>query len=56
MPRIVAIGAAAADEFVHGRRRPGDAMLAMPEIGIEVPLAELYDGLDLSQSANEATA
>ncbi len=34
----------------------GDAMLAMPEIGIEVPLAELYDGLDLSQSANEATA
>jgi Uma2 family endonuclease len=34
----------------------GDAMLAMPEIGIEVPLADLYDGLDLSQSANEATA
>jgi Uma2 family endonuclease len=34
----------------------GDAMLAMPEIGIEVPLAELYDGLDLSQLANEATA
>jgi Uma2 family endonuclease len=34
----------------------GDAMLAMPEIGIEVPLAELYDGLDLSQPTNEATA
>jgi Uma2 family endonuclease len=34
----------------------GDAMLAMPEIGIEVPLAELYDGLDLSQPADEATA
>jgi Uma2 family endonuclease len=34
----------------------GDVVLAMPEIGIEVTLAELYDGLDLSQPANEATA
>ncbi len=24
----------------------GDAMLAMPEIGIEIPLAELYEGID----------
>jgi Uma2 family endonuclease len=34
----------------------GDAVRAMPEIGIEVPLAELYEGLDLSQSPSEATA
>jgi len=34
----------------------GDAVLAMPEIGIEVPLAELYEGLDLSRSPSEATA
>jgi Uma2 family endonuclease len=27
-----------------------DAVLAMPEIGIEVPLAELYEGLDFSTS------
>src|SRR5262249_23758382 len=32
----------------------GDAVLAMPEIGIDLPLAELYEGLDLSQAANEA--
>jgi hypothetical protein len=31
-------------------------MLATPEIGIEVPLADLYNGMDLSQPANEATA
>jgi hypothetical protein len=24
----------------------GDALLAMPEIGIDVPLSELYEGLD----------
>jgi Uma2 family endonuclease len=34
----------------------GDAMLAMPEIAIELPLAELYEGLDLSQAAHEANA
>ena len=34
----------------------GDAVLAMPEIGIEVPLAELYEGLDLSQQLGEAGA
>jgi Uma2 family endonuclease len=32
----------------------GDAVLAMPEIDIEVPLGELYEGLDLSQPSNEA--
>ena len=31
-----------------GRLRTGDAMLAMPEIGITVPLAELYADVDLS--------
>ena len=34
----------------------GDAMLSMPEIGIEVPLAELYEGLDFTQPQNETTA
>jgi len=31
-------------------------VLAMPEIGIELPLAELYEGLDLAQPAGEANA
>ena len=30
-----------------------DGVLQMPEIGIEVPLAELYEGLDLSQQPAE---
>jgi Uma2 family endonuclease len=34
----------------------GDAVLAMPEIGIEVPLAKLYEGLDHSQPLGEASA
>jgi Uma2 family endonuclease len=34
----------------------GDAVLAMPEIGVDLPLAELYEGLDLSQTPNEAEA
>ena len=29
-----------------GRRADADAILAMPEIGIDLPLAELYDGID----------
>jgi Uma2 family endonuclease len=33
----------------------GEAVLSMPEIGIEVPLAELYDGLDLTRSPGEAS-
>jgi Uma2 family endonuclease len=33
-----------------------DAVLAMPEIGIEVPLAELYEGLDLTEPTDEAVA
>jgi Uma2 family endonuclease len=31
----------------------GDVVLAMPEIGIELPLAELYEGLDLSQPIDD---
>ncbi len=31
-----------------GRLLAADALLDMPEIGIELPLAELYDGLDLA--------
>jgi len=31
-----------------GRILGTDAMIRMPEIGIEIPLAELYEGLDLS--------
>lgn len=34
----------------------GDVVLAMPEIGIEVPLAELSEGLDLSQPSSAETA
>jgi Uma2 family endonuclease len=30
-----------------GTLHQGDAILAMPEIGIEIPLAEFYEGLDL---------
>lgn len=34
-----------------GRILAGDAVIRTPEIGIEVPLAELYDGLDLAGPA-----
>jgi Uma2 family endonuclease len=34
----------------------GDAVLAMPEIDIELPLTELYEGLDLSQPPSEVSA
>jgi Uma2 family endonuclease len=34
----------------------GDAVVAMPEIGIEVPLGEFYEDLDLSQPPNEAAS
>ena len=29
----------------------GDAILALPEIGVELPLSELYDGLDFDEPA-----
>jgi Uma2 family endonuclease len=34
----------------------GDAVLSMPEIGVEVALAELYEGLDLTEASGEASA
>jgi Uma2 family endonuclease len=34
----------------------GDAVLSMPEIGIEVALAVLYEGLDLAEAAGEPSA
>ena len=34
----------------------GDTVLAMPEIGIEVPLAELFEGLDLTEAAEQPGA
>jgi Uma2 family endonuclease len=34
----------------------GDVVLTMPEIGIEVPLAELYEGLDIAESPSETSA
>jgi hypothetical protein len=34
----------------------GEAVLSMPEIGVEVPLTELYEGLDLTVSSGEASA
>jgi len=33
-----------------GRILADDVVLAMPEIGIEFPLTELYEGLDFSTS------
>ena len=40
------------DDWV-GHILAADAILHMPEIGIEVPLAEFYEGLDLSQQPAE---
>jgi Uma2 family endonuclease len=39
------------DDWV-GHVLADDAVLAMPEIGIEVPLAELYEGIDLAAMAS----
>ncbi len=39
----------------QGRLLSADAVIQMPEIGIELPLAELYEGLDLAElPADEA--
>jgi Uma2 family endonuclease len=40
----------AGDDWV-GHLLAADSILRMPEIGIEVPLAELYEGIDLTPSA-----
>ena len=36
-----------------GRILDGDAVIRMPEIGIEFPLAELYEGLDLPNPSDD---
>ena len=36
-----------------GHLLAADAVLRMPEIGIELPLAELYDGLDLAEPSED---
>jgi Uma2 family endonuclease len=41
------------DDWVGHLRTGGDAVLHMPEIGIEVPLAELYDGVALPDQPDE---
>ncbi len=38
-----------------GRLLAADAVLQMPEIGIELPLAELYEGLDLTGPSEDET-
>ena len=35
------------DDWV-GHLLDADAILQMPEIGIEIPIAELYEGIDLT--------
>ena len=40
------------DDWV-GHVVSGDAVLAMPEIGIELPLAELYEGVSFPEAEAE---
>jgi Uma2 family endonuclease len=42
----------AGDDWV-GHVMSGDVVLAMPEIGIEVPLAELYEGVELAPTESQ---
>ncbi len=42
-----------ADDWV-GHVLSGDAVLAMPEIGVELPLAELYDGVAFAEPSAES--
>ncbi len=39
-----------------GHLLTGDAVLRMPEIGIEIPLPELYEGLEFPEETTEAPA
>ena len=41
------------DDWI-GHLLAADAVLRMPEIGIEVPLAELYEGVDFSPADDTA--
>ena len=47
--------ARAGDDWV-GHVLGADALLAMPEIGIELPLAELHEGIDFGSTENTASA
>ena len=42
------------EESWLGRLRTDEAVLDMPEIGISIPLPELYDGVDLSGADEDA--
>jgi hypothetical protein len=42
------------DDWV-GHILSGDAVLEMPEIGIEVPLAELYEGISFPPASEAVT-
>ena len=45
--------------FDAGRRHTGltkDETLASPKVGIEIPVAELYDGVNFEEDAAEAPA
>ena len=44
--------ARAGDDWV-GHVISGDAVVSMPEIGIELPLAELYEGVEFAPAQNE---
>lgn len=41
-------------EWATDRLVGPDALLTMPEVGIEIPLAEIYEGLDLSDGGDTA--
>lgn len=45
----------AGDDWI-GHILTADAVISMPEIGIELPLAELYDGLDLANPPEDEIA
>jgi len=41
------------DDWV-GHLIEGDGMLAMPEIGVELPMSEIYDGISFPASEPDA--
>jgi Uma2 family endonuclease len=51
--RFATVFAREGDDWV-GHIVSGDAILDMPEIGIEIPLAELYEGIDLGLGSARA--
>jgi Uma2 family endonuclease len=63
--RYVIVESASVGLTVHERQNEGqkwtvttvmaDDILSLPEIGVEVPIAELYDGIDLPTLTSEAS-